>query len=192
MTRQSYSHRVPEALALMFELHRDQRRKGEGGAPYVVHLLGVAALVGEFGGDEDQFIAALLHDAAEDQGGMAVLGRIRDTFGEKVADLVLACSDTVEEVKPPWKERKLRHIAHVAEAPAGVKLIIAADKLHNARSLWASLRQSGPRDTWKHFKGGRDGSLWYYQSMLDALRTGWDSPLLEMFEETLADLNRIA
>ncbi len=192
MTWQTYSHRVPEALALMFELHKDQRRKGEGGAPYVVHLLGVAALVGEFGGDEDQFIAALLHDAAEDQGGMAVLGRIGEAFGERVARLVLACSDTVEEVKPPWRERKLRHIAHVAEAPAEVKLIIAADKLHNARSLWASLRQFGPKDTWRHFKGARDGSLWYYQSMLGALRTDWDSPLLEMFEETIADITRIA
>lgn len=192
MTRRSYSQRVPEALTLMFELHKDQRRKGADQAPYVVHLLGVAALVGEFGGDEDQFIAALLHDAAEDQGGMAVLGRIRNAFGERVADLVLACSDTVEEVKPPWKERKLRHIAHVAEAPAAVKLIIAADKLHNARSLWASLRQYGPKETWKNFKGGRDGSLWYYQSMLDALGKDWDSPLLEMFGEAIADITRIA
>ena len=190
-TGHTYTQRVLEALALAFELHGEQRRRGPERVPYVTHLLGVAAIVGEYGGDEDQFIAALLHDAAEDQGGQQTLDRIRDQFGERVAGLVLACSDTLELPKPPWKERKEKHLAEASEAAPDARLILAADKLHNMRSVHRGLRQHGA-DTWKAFKGGRDGSLWYYQSMFDALCQGWEHPILEALKDQLDALKELA
>lgn len=190
-TGHTYTQRVLEALTLAFELHAGQRRRGPERVPYVTHLLGVAAIVGEYGGDEDLFIAALLHDAAEDQGGQETLDRIREQFGPHVAELVLACSDTLEMPKPPWRERKEKHLAEAAVAPPDVRLIVAADKLHNMRSVYRGLRQHG-EDTWKAFKGGREGSLWYYESMYEALSTGWDHPILETLKEQLDALKGLA
>ncbi len=190
-TGHTYTERVLEALALAFELHAEQRRRGPERVPYVTHLVGVAAIVGEYGGDEDLFIAALLHDAAEDQGGQDTLDRIQDQFGQHVAALVLACSDTLELPKPPWRERKERHLAEAATAAPEARLIMAADKLHNMRSLYRALRQHG-EDTWKAFKGGRDGSLWYYDSMYEALCQGWDHPILETLKDQLDALKKLS
>ena len=120
-----YTKRVVDAFALMFELHGRQARKGSG-TPYIGHLMATAAAVAHHGGDEDQFIAALLHDAVEDQGGRATLEGIRQGFGGRVARLVLGCSDSDAQPKPPWRERKERYVAAAAEAPAELKLIIAA------------------------------------------------------------------
>lgn len=180
----TYSHRSRDAIVLAFELHASQMRKCSD-VPYVTHLLAVAALVGEYGGDEDQFVAALLHDAVEDQGGKVVLDRIRDAFGEPVAELVWACTDAWEHPKPPWRARKEAHITRIPEAPLAARLIIAADKLHNLQSM---LRCYSPLDDagyWAQFNGGRDGTLWYYSAMGDALRQGWDHPILNEVEETL-------
>ncbi len=185
-----YSERIVEAVRMAHELHGNQTRKG-GEIPYITHLFGVAALVGEHGGDEDQFIAGILHDASEDQGGLAALARIQEAFGARVASLVEGASDTHETPKPPWKERKEAHIDKTREAAPELKLILAADKLHNMRSIRVDLHRIGP-ETWKKFKGDREGTLWYYRGMLDALRCGWDHPILAELEDTYAEVTGLA
>jgi GTP pyrophosphokinase len=164
----SISEKFSEALVLAASLHRGQRRKG-GGAPYIAHLLAVAATVIEFGGTEDQAIAGLLHDAVEDQGGAATREVIRRMFGETVADIVDACTDTDVEPKPPWRERKEAFIDSLGAVPAPALLVILADKLHNAQSTLRDLRTSGD-GVWTRFRGGRDGTLWYYRAIAGALR----------------------
>jgi (p)ppGpp synthase/HD superfamily hydrolase len=155
--------RFRDALTFAFDLHRTQERKGSG-VPYIAHLLGVASLVIEYGGDEDQAIGGLLHDAAEDQGGQATLDAIRARFGDRVADIVAGCSDTIEVPKPPWRERKERYLAHLRSASPSVQLVSACDKLYNARTIAADLER-GLVDVWARFTGGRDGSIWYYRSL---------------------------
>jgi (p)ppGpp synthase/HD superfamily hydrolase len=158
--------RFRSALALAFELHRGQVRKGSRGIPYVGHLLGVASIVIEDGGDEDEAIAALLHDAPEDQGGEATLARIWAEYGERVGAIVEACTDTLENPKPPWRERKERYIAHVEEAPEEVLRVPLADKVHNARAILADYREVG-EELWSRFRGTREESLWYYRTLAD-------------------------
>jgi (p)ppGpp synthase/HD superfamily hydrolase len=136
-----YTERFDGALLYAARLHRDQTRKGTG-VPYVTHLLTVAAIVGEYNGTEDEVIAALLHDAPEDAGGEAQLAEIRTRFGGPVADIVAGCTDAHEGPKPPWRARKEAYLDHLAEAPAPVRLVSAADKLHNARSVLC--RTTGP------------------------------------------------
>jgi (p)ppGpp synthase/HD superfamily hydrolase len=162
--------RFQEALVYASRLHAGQTRKGTQ-IPYISHLLAVAAIVLEEGGDEDQAIAALLHDAVEDQGGRETLYAIRSRFGEKVADLVDKLTDAYEIPKPPWRERKERYLNHLITAPPEVLRISLADKLHNARSTLADLRRDGPA-TWERFRGGKDGSLWYYQSLVEFFEEG--------------------
>lgn len=154
--------------------------------PYVAHLLSVTGLVLEYGGDEDEAIAALLHDAAEDQGGEATLAEIRNRFGARVAEIVAACSDTLDDPKPPWRERKEQAIATARAADPSVRLVMAADKLHNATSVLREWRDVGD-DVWQRFRGGRDGSLWYYREMAVALasddRTGVTRELVRVVAE---------
>jgi (p)ppGpp synthase/HD superfamily hydrolase len=155
--------RFRQALELAATLHSDQVRKGTD-IPYIAHLLAVTALVLENGADEDISIAALLHDAAEDQGGAVVLDEIHRRFGNRVCSLVKACSDTMETPKPPWKARKDRYIQHLATAPDDVLLIALADKVHNARAILADFRNLGDL-LWDRFQGGKDGTLWYYHEL---------------------------
>lgn len=183
----AYSERVVEAMALMYALHAEQRRKGNG-APYITHLLAVAALVGEHGGGEDQFIAALLHDAVEDQGGLETLERIRHQFGNRVADFVLACSDAHGSPKPPWRERKEAHLAVMADAVPELKLILASDKLHNVRSMLTGLA-TGEDGFWEQFKGGKSGTLWYFNEALKALGQDWQHPLLTELAQSVQELH---
>lgn len=183
-----YTQKLDEALVYAAGLHRDQTRKGTG-VPYVTHLLAVAAIVGENGGTEDEVVAALLHDAPEDAGGEAQLAEIRARFGETVAEIVAGCTDTYEDPKPPWRERKERYIAHLSGAPAPVRLVSAADKLHNARSVLADYRAIG-EDLWGRFNGGRSGTLWYYRAVADALAGG--DPVADELDRVVADLERLA
>lgn len=155
--------RFDRAFLLASELHRQQVRK-ESGVPYLSHLLAVASLALEHGADEDQAIAALLHDAVEDQGGMPTAARIHAAFGQRVHDLVLALTDAVVTPKPPWRARKQAYLAHLAKAPTDVLLVSACDKVHNARAIVADHAASGP-DLWQRFSGGRDGTLWYYREL---------------------------
>jgi GTP pyrophosphokinase len=173
--------RFAEALRYAEGLHRNQVRKGNP-IPYIAHLLSVTALVLEYGGNEDQAIAALLHDAVEDQGGLDTLEEIRSRFGERVAFLVEGCTDAFTTPKPPWRQRKEDYLAHLHTAPAEVRLVSLADKVHNARSLLRSLRNEG-QDTWKHFKGGEKGTLWYYQALLEAFKNPLDPATTELVKE---------
>ncbi len=157
------SPRFNAALDLAATLHAQQYRKG-GRIPYVSHLLAVSAIVLEFGGNETQAIAALLHDAVEDQGGATVLSQIREQFGDEVAAIVESLSDTDQHPKPPWQERKLHHLQQLQQAPESAFLVLAADKLHNARTTVREYRQIGEA-IWARFGGGRSGALWYYRQM---------------------------
>jgi (p)ppGpp synthase/HD superfamily hydrolase len=149
------------ALEMAHRYHGDQKRKGAE-TPYFGHILGVASLVIDEGGDEDEAIAALLHDAPEDQGGEETLKEIHDKFGGRVARIVFGLSDTFEDPKPPWKKRKEDYLAHLREeTDRSVLLVSIADKLHNARSIVLDLDDDG-EEVWERFKGGKEGSLWYY------------------------------
>jgi (p)ppGpp synthase/HD superfamily hydrolase len=184
------SARFDEALAWAVDLHREQPRKGTG-VPYVSHLLSVAALVLEHGGTEDQAIAALLHDAVEDQGGRKTAEAIRARFGDLVADIVDGCTDTDVSPKPPWRERKERYIARVRHEPDHVRLVSAADKLHNARTMVTDLRIHGPK-FWSRFNAGRDETLWYLGSLVEAFRAAGSMPIVEELARTVAELEAVS
>lgn len=180
------SERFEEALQYATQLHAGQRRKGSG-VPYVSHLLAVSALVLEHGGEEDEAIAALLHDAVEDQGGRPTLERIRQRFGETVARLVESCSDSDSVPKPPWAERKQRYLAHLRQADERVRRISCADKLHNARCVLADYRQVG-EDLWSRFTGSRAQTLWYYRALADTFMDLGPRPLAEELARTVREL----
>ena len=164
----SLSRRFADAAAWAWELHAEQTRKGTG-IPYVAHLYGVAALALEHGADEDEAIAALLHDAAEDQGGEKTLAEIGQRFGSRVAGIVEACTDTTAEPKPPWRERKERHLEHLRGAGASAHLVVLCDKVHNLRALVRDYRAVGEA-LWSRFRT-RSGPdvVWYYRQMLELL-----------------------
>lgn len=179
-------------VALAAELHHHQGRKGTG-APYVSHLLGVASLVAEDLGSDDEVAAALLHDAAEDQGGEPVLERIRVAFGDVVAGLVRECSDSILESgvsKAPWRERKTAALERLTYASPSALKIIAADKLHNTRSTVAdvALHEQG---VWDRFKTGQEGFLWYHRAMAarlaELLPNSRSVRLLQLEVERLSD-----
>lgn len=171
--------RFQDALIFAFVLHRNQTRKGSN-VPYISHLLSVAALVLEDGGDEIEAIAALLHDAVEDQGGLPVLHKIRNQFGERVAFIVEQCSDTTISSKPPWRERKQMYLHHLENAPTDVLRVSMADKLHNLRTLVLDYRKIGEQ-VWERFNGGKDGTLWYYQSLMDIFQRKCSSEMAYEF-----------
>ena len=155
------------ALTFASRLHAKQTRKGSN-APYISHLLAVAAIALDHGATEKEAIAALLHDAVEDQGGQKTLDKIRRRYGKRVARIVDAVSDTDQSPKPPWRERKEAYVERIRSEPYSVRLVVASDKLHNVRDLLSSYRVQGD-DLWTHFNGGRDGTLWYYRAVVDAL-----------------------
>lgn len=182
--------RFEEALIFATQLHAEQRRKGSD-VPYIAHLLAVASIVLENGGNEDEAIAGLLHDAIEDQGGMATREEIRRRFGDTVVDIVNGCTDADVMPKPPWRVRKEEYIEHLRVASPSVRLVSAADKLHNARAVLGDYRELGEM-LWRRFHGGREGTLWYYRSVTDALRQGGTSPLIEELERVVSELERLA
>jgi len=159
--------RFDEALAYASNLHRHQTRK-HSTIPYVAHLLAVCGLVLEHGGDEEQAIAALLHDGPEDQGGEAPLAQIRSRFGEQVADLVAACSEPLHHGKSAWQERKEAFLGHLATVPIRPLLIITADKVHNARCIVSDHAVIGG-EIFNRFNGGVAGTKWYYRQLVTAL-----------------------
>jgi (p)ppGpp synthase/HD superfamily hydrolase len=185
--------RFHQALDYAVELHQDQTRKGSS-TPYVAHLMSTAALVLQFGGSEDQAIAALLHDAAEDQGGEATLAAIEQRFGGAVASIVGACSDTFERPKPPWRERKERYIKTIPVKDPAALLVSACDKLDNARAIAIDLRTDGV-ETLARFKG-RMETVWYYRAVTDALTARRDvgglSVALRELELVVRELEALA
>jgi (p)ppGpp synthase/HD superfamily hydrolase len=163
--------RFDKALLFAAAQHRSQVRKGSN-APYISHLLGVASLVIEHGGDEDEAIGALLHDVIEDQN--VTREELEAEFGPRVAEIVAGCTDGVPDAltgkKPPWRERKEAYIAHIdASLPASIRLVSAADKLHNIRSITTDYRTLG-EELWTRFSGGRE-TLWYYRALADQFTT---------------------
>jgi (p)ppGpp synthase/HD superfamily hydrolase len=182
--------RFDDALVYAADLHRDQVRK-ESRVPYVSHLLAVTSLVIEDGGDEDEAIAALLHDAVEDQGGAPRLEDIRRRYGDGVAAIVAGCSDTDQTPKPPWRLRKEAYLAHLADpaTPASVLRVSAADKLHNARSVLADRRVLGDL-VWDRFNAGREEQLWYYRAVVEVMRTRFPGRLTDELADVVQRLGQ--
>lgn len=156
--------RLAEAAGYAVELHARQARKGTT-IPYVTHLFTVSSLALEDGGDEDEAIAGLLHDAAEDQGGKATLDEIGRRFGPVVEMLVDGLTDTLEDPKPDWRPRKEAYLKRLAGEPESVMRVSIADKLHNIRSIAIDLESNG-EDAWGRFNAGRDGQAWLHRSLL--------------------------
>jgi (p)ppGpp synthase/HD superfamily hydrolase len=157
--------RFLRAFQFAAEKHAGQTRKAST-IPYIAHLMGVASLVLEAGGDEDLAIAALLHDVVEDCGGAYMLREVRRWWGKRVAKVVDGCTDADTIPKPPWLERKKSYIRHLKKADADTRLVSAADKLNNVRSVLSDYRAIG-ESVWSRFNGGREGTLWYYRTLLD-------------------------
>ena len=180
--------RFTEALVYATQLHSQQIRKGSG-VPYISHLLSVTALVLEDGGDEDQAIAALLHDAIEDQGGDKTRQEIKAKFGDRVVNIVNGCTDSEVIPKPPWKERKQQYIDKMRHASFEVRRVSMADKLHNLRSILADYHR-GDLDIWSKFKGGREGILWYYSSLIEISRQAGSNYLAKECDRTIKQLEQ--
>lgn len=180
------SQRFDAAFRLAADLHRTQTRKSTQ-IPYLSHLMAVSGLVLENGGSEDEAIAGLLHDAVEDQGGPATLELIRQEFGDAVAEMVSALSDTDETPKPPWRARKEAYLLHLEDAPPAVLRISAADKLHNARSILRDYAIFG-EDLWNRFSALAADQVWYYRSLADVFRRRMGGPLASDLSRTVADL----
>jgi (p)ppGpp synthase/HD superfamily hydrolase len=178
--------RFSEALMLAAALHREQTRKASD-IPYVAHLLAVCAIVLEHGGDEDEAIAALLHDAPEDQGGEPVLALIERVFGPNVRQIVAECSDTFEQPKPPWRPRKEAYIASLRDASRSALLVSAADKLHNLTATVNDLRTQG-NQFWSHFNSTPDDQIWYYTTLSDIYLERLGGPLADAVADQVKQL----
>ncbi|PYT63589.1 MAG: phosphohydrolase [Acidobacteria bacterium] len=197
MTRQEstkgkpvFTRRFVEALSYTARLHARQVRKRTG-RPYIGHLLGVTSIVIEYGGDEEMAIAALLHDAVEDQGGLPRLREIRRKFGARVARIVDGCTDSYTEPKPTWRARKLAYIQRVAAEPADVRLVSAADKLSNARETLHELRVHGD-SVFEKFEGKKEGTLWYYRALVEVFRKAGTNPLIDELDRVVTELESLA
>lgn len=180
--------RFQAALCYAAAVHHAQFRKGTS-VPYVAHLLAVASLVLEDGGNEDQAIAALLHDAVEDQG--VKLQEIKHRFGARVARIVEGCTDSDTMPKPPWRARKTRYLARLRREPRDVLRVSAADKVHNARAILADYRIHGER-LWRRFNGRRDGTLWYYRMLVRQFRKRRVGFLADELDRVVTELERLS
>jgi (p)ppGpp synthase/HD superfamily hydrolase len=195
-SRPRLTERFNDALVFTAELHCMQTRKGEGEIPYISHLLGVASLVLEAGGDEDMAIAALLHDAVEDQGGMETLERIRHRFGARVADIVKGCTDDFGgHTRRSWCERKTKYMEHLREhSDEETRIVSLADKVHNARTILLDHIEQGDR-VFQRFSGRKEGTMWYYRALVDGFRYAESKRPITQFtrgyERLLRELDRL-
>ena len=178
--------RFLEGFLFAAEKHAGQTRKTTT-VPYIAHLMGVASLVLEFGGDEDMAIAALLHDVVEDCGWAPMLEEVKQRFGSRVAKIVDGCTDSDTYPKPPWRERKETYLRHLKKADAETRLVSAADKLNNVRSILSDYREFG-ESIWARFNGGRDGTLWYYRSLLEEFLRRTPNRLITELELAVREL----
>lgn len=181
--------RLAAATALAAEIHAAQLRKGTR-IPYVSHLLAVAAIVLEYGGDEDHACAALLHDAIEDCGA-GHEATILERFGPRVAAIVRACTDADMQPKPPWQARKEAYLAHLGHANQDALLVSATDKLHNARAIAADLRAYGG-EVFTRFKAGREGTLWYYSTLAEVFPRRLPGPLAAELARAVEEMRAAA
>ena len=182
--------RFSDAVAYALDLHGDQRRKVSE-APYVAHLLRVAGIALEHGADEDEAIAAVLHDAIEDGGGPAAREEMRRRFGQPVVEIVDGCTDTDRVPKPSWRRRKERFLARLVEATPSVRLVVAADKLDNAQSILRDYKAVG-RSLWELFRGGREGTLWNFRAVVEALKQAGSDPLVEELQQAVRRIEGLA
>ena len=185
------TNRLSQALALAIEAHDGQLRK-ETTIPYIAHPMAVASIALEYGADEDQAMAALLHDAVED-GGAKYAKIIRSKFGDRVADIVNGCTDGVPDnngIKPPWKQRKESYIAHLKSASDDVLLVSGSDKLHNARAIVSDLQNIGNR-VFDRFSSSKEQTLWYYQSLADIFKAR-NTPTAKALNETVAQMHALS
>ena len=158
-----YSKKLARAFALAAELHQGQVRKGSG-EPYLSHVLGVAALVIRYGGNEEETAGALLHDAAEDCGGEDILALIRKDLGPEIESIVRGCSDSLVLPKPPWEARKEAFINSLPSASSSIILVSNCDKIYNLGTILDDYRVDG-EDLWNRFMGEKNGTLWYYRTL---------------------------
>lgn len=188
-----YTPRFDDAAAFAIAAFRGHKRKA-GAVPYITHLFSVCALVGEYGGDEDQMIAALLHDWLEDIHG-ATEAVLRERYGDRVTRLVVALSDSGApepgKLKSPWLPRKEAYLAHLRHAEPEVKLVSCADKLHNCQTIRSDHERMG-NAVFERFTGRQDGTLWYYDTVCHALGENWDSPLLRRLRREVDALTNAA
>ena len=159
--------------------------------PYIGHLLSVTSLVIEYGGDEEMAIAALLHDAVEDQGGRPRLREIQRKFGKRVAHIVDGCTDSYAEPKPPWMDRKREYLERLAGESDEVRLVSAADKLSNVRETLYEVRVHGD-SVFDRFAGKKEGTLWYYRSLVKEFRRAGSNALIEELDRVVTELERVA
>jgi (p)ppGpp synthase/HD superfamily hydrolase len=188
-TLKPLSIRFDHALLFAAQVHRNQDRK-KSGIPYISHLMGVASIVLDYGGDEDMAIGALLHDAVEDCGGRAMLKTIEQMFGPRVAKIVDGCTDSYGEEgkdKPKWYPRKLRYIQRVRHEDVETRFVSAADKLYNARAVLRDFRQCGD-SAFDKFSAPKPKVLWYYRSLVREFRA---AGVTHLFKPLLDDLDRV-
>lgn len=186
----SLGPRFLRAFLFAAEKHKKQTRKASS-IPYIAHLMGVASLVLEAGGDEDLAIAALLHDVVEDCGGAPMLKEVRRRFGPRVAKVVDGCTDADVLPKPPWRERKEKYMARLRHEDAGTRLVSAADKLNNVRSILSDYRAIGEA-VWSRFNGGREGTLWYYRTLRDEFLRDRPNRITRDFALAVGELQSLA
>lgn len=180
--------RFSDAVAYACAAHNGQVRKGTN-IPYVSHLLAVTAITLENGATEEEAIAALLHDVVEDQGGQRRLDDVRAKFGDAVANIVDGCTDAYVSPKPPWRQRKENYLRHITTAPASVRLVSNADKLHNARSILADFRRHGDA-LWSRFNASKEETLWYYRALVTAFRTAGSNELVEELDRVVTEIEQ--
>jgi (p)ppGpp synthase/HD superfamily hydrolase len=187
--------RFREALAYAATVHNGQRKKGTS-IPYVSHLLAVCAIVLEHGGDEEEAVAALLHDTLEDHPELVTREDLRQRFGERVVRIIEGCTDTPPNyhggAKPPWHERKRQSVEHIRQQGSEFARVALADKLHNARAILADYRRIGD-ELWLRFNAGKEDQLWYYRELVGAFREA-QAPIrmVEEFNDVVSELERLA
>lgn len=183
------TNRLSLAFDLAVQLHGEQVRKGTG-VFYITHLMAVSSLVGEYGGSEDLMIAALLHDSLEDCPDRISASDIEKQFGPLVAHVVVGCSDCQCKPKPSWEQRRHTMVERLRTADSDIKLVAAADKLHNATSLLRDARYFG-ESHWERFNAPKERQLWYLRACHEALSEGWDNLILRVLGEVVRRLERL-
>lgn len=182
------SARFDEAFRYTHQVHAAQQRKGTG-VPYLSHLMGVASIVLDDGGDEDEAIGALLHDAAEDHGGRPRLEDIRSRFGDGVARIVEDCTDSWETPKGPWKDRKQAYVEHARHLERSSLRVSAADKVHNTYAILRDLRNTGD-EVWERFTAAPDDVIAYYESLVRAYREAGGGRLVDELDRIVRGIQR--
>src|SRR5213594_2744314 len=185
------SRQFEKALIYATRIHGGQLRK-KTRIPYIAHIFGVTAIAMEYGANETEAIAALLHDAVEDCGGEERLRDIREKFGDDVARIVDGCTDTYETPKPEWLKRKRAYIEHLKESDSSTRLVSASDKLHNTRAILAELRRHG-LEVFDRFSGKKAGTLWYYRTLVTAFRRHGDhTDLIDELDRVVSEVEKLS